>query len=928
MLGPLEVGDQGTAVDLGPPRTRVICGLLLVRPGALMAIDRFVDELWPRLPPPDARALVRGYVSRLRLALRGAPSGAGRVVTRKPGYLLRVEDQELDLHVFEQLVRQARTAHEAGEPRRAVELYRAAHALWRGEPFADVPPTASIDTARTWLTEQRLATREEWFNAALATGGTAEVITDLTRYVTAHPLRERPAGQLMLALYRDGRQAEALEQYHRIARVLDEEVGVAPGAELSRLHQQILDADPALAAPVAPVDIARTRTPHQLPRDLPTFVDRDRELADLAARFAADTGGAAPVVVLHGAPGVGKSALATRAAHHVAPRFPDGQLHVNLRGATPGVRPLSAIEALHQLLRALGGAGPDVPGDPDEAAALLRTVVARRRLLIVLDNAATAAQVRPLLPGCAVLITSRTRLGTLEGAAFHEVGPLRPAAATAMLDGLLADARPAAEPEATRQLATLCGQLPLALQVAAARLTARPRWAVSDLVHRLADERDRLTELASGDIALRGSLAVSHTALHDSADPTDRHAARALCLFGLLPVTDLELHLAAAALDTSPPAADRIIERLLNAHLIEETAPGRFQLHDLTRLFATELGTGTIPLAEQHTALVRLLNHYLATTCLANTLVYAHRAHYPAPDASAPPAPLATHDEALRWLDEQRHNMIAVVRQAWPGPPEAARLGVSLALVLHWYLLSGATDPRDTIAFQEEAVTAAERLGDRRAQAFAHGNLAGQLRHTSQLDRAFDHRSAELAICREIGDRFGEQRALGNLGHTRLVQHRPAEAIDYLQQQLDLAREIDAPIGQAFALVNLGTAHHQLGRSADAIAMIETGHAWYTEIGDHYRQCDVHEVLARIHIDLGHHDRAIELMTRGLGLARRIGYRFGEIWALTTLARAHRLHGNINKARYYADQAVSGSDTFQGTQARVDALAEYARMRP
>lgn len=942
VLGSLEVLDQRVVVDLGPPRIRLICGILLVRPGDLVSIDRLVDELWPENPPPIARALIRDYVSRLRRALRSGPSGEDPVLTRKPGYLLRVDDQELDLHRFEWLIAEARAAVQAGQPGHGEELYRQALGLWRGDPFADVPHTACIATAVTWLAEQQLTTREEWFDAALAAGHAANVVTKLTEFVSAHPLRERPTGQLMLALYRCGRQAEALEQYQRMRRALAEDVGVDPGAELLRLHQRILNADPTLHCAAEPSEIVEVsdaatvtgtkvlvaRTPRQLPRKLPTFVGRDRELGVLTARLAADHTGVGPVMVLHGGPGVGKSALADHAAHLTAFCFPDGQLHVNLRGATPGVKALSAAEALQQLLHALGITGTDIPAGTDEAAGLLRSVAAGQRMLIVLDNAATAAQVRPLLPGCAVLVTSRARLAVLEGVTHVHVAPLSPDMAYAMLEGLISDARTAKDPVATRRLAELCDHLPLGLHVAAARLNARPSWAVRDLVDRLTDERQRLAELTVGDIALRSSLAVSHTALHDSHNSTDQSAARAFRLFGLLPITNLDVGLAAAVLGVLPAEADRIVERLLDAHLVEEPVPGRFHMHDLTRLFAHDLAVDTVTPAEQQCAFIRLLSHYLATTCRANTVVYPHRAHHPAPEVTTPPTLLASPEEALVWLDEHHHDMLAIAQHAWLGSSEHARLGIALALALHWYLLSGASDLSGTIGLLDGVVTAAERLGDRRSLAYAHGNLAGNLRHIGQLDKARAHGSAELAICREIGDRFGEQRALGNLGHTYLDQHRPDQAIFYLQQQLDLARDIDAPLGQAFALVNLGKAHHQLGRSDEAIELIETGLAWYEKTGDHYRQCDVLEVLARIHIDLAQCDQAIALMVRGLDQARHIAYRFGEIWAVTILAQAHRLAGNTDKARCYAEQAVDASAGLDGTQARADALTEYARLHP
>lgn len=908
VLGDVEAWVDGRRVDLGHARQRCVLVALLVDVGRAVSTEVLAERVWGGRLPAQAGRLLASYVSRLRRALAGV-DGVG-IERRLAGYVLTAGSESVDLHGFRRLVGEARSADGDTD---AASLFAQALGLWRGDAF-DGLDTPWVNAMRVTLNQERVAAELDRNDVELRLGHHHELLAGVSALAAADPLDERCAGQLMTVLYRCGRQAEALECYQQVRTRLADQLGIDPGPALQQLHHRILTADPSLTT-AAEV----TRTPHQLPRDLATLVGRDRELAFIAGLLDTDA-----VVVVHGAPGVGKSALAVRAAHVATPRFPDGQLHVNLCGATPGIAPLSSAEALRRLLRGLGIA--DSPSDVDEAAALFRTVVARRRLLVVLDNAATAAQVRPLLSGCAVLVTSRARLAALEGATHLPVGPLSPGAAYAMLDGLISDIRPAGEPDATRRLAALCDHLPLGLHVAAARLNARPSWAVRDLVDRLADERNRLTELAAGDVALRGSLAVSHAALHDSDNPTDRLAARALCLFGLLPVTDVDLDLAAAVLDTSPAEADRIVERLLDAHLVEETAAGRFRMHDLTRLFANELATGTIPPVAQRAAFTGLLSHFLATTGKANTLVYPHRAHHPTPAVATPAKSLASHEDALRWLDAQCHNMIAVIQLAWRGPAEHARLGVGLALALHWYLYSGANDLPDTIGFLEDVVAAAQRLGDRRSLAYAHGNLAGSLRHIGELDRACAHSSAELAICREIGDRFGEQRALGNLGYTHLADHHPEQAIGFLQQQLDLARDIDAPLGQAFALVNLGKAHHQLGRSEEAIPLIETGLAWYERTGDRYRQCDAHEVLARIHIDLGHFAEAVELMTRGLDQARHIGYRFGEIWALTTLAQAHRLSGEVDKARDYAEQAVKASANLDGTQARTDALSEYAQL--
>ncbi|GAB3832468.1 hypothetical protein GCM10027610_024670 [Dactylosporangium cerinum] len=437
-----------------------------------------------------------------------------------------------------------------------------------GEALEGIPLTTDrlAATARRFE-DRRLTAVEHLIDARIESGRHAETIGELQTWIATHPLRERLWEQLMLAMYRDGRQADALAAYQRLRERLIEDVGVEPSPSVRALQSRILAADPALATPHRdapdPVSLSAGHKPRQLPLDVATFVGRDDELT--RARPLLDPQGdyrPQPVLVIHGAPGVGKAAFAVRLANLSSASFPDGQLYVNLHGATPGVAPVPASEALGRWLRTLGIAATDLPHDVEERAALFRSLVADRRMLILLDNAATADSVRPLLPGSpgtAVVITSRAGLAILDGSLDMHLGPLSPQASRAMLDKLIGPARTTREPEATQRLAALCDFLPLALHLAAARLKARPSWTVSHLVSRLLDERHRLVELATGDVGVRCSLSVGCTALRDSADPDDRAAAQAFCLLGALRVTHFHLELGEhrEALQVLPDSLDR-----------------------------------------------------------------------------------------------------------------------------------------------------------------------------------------------------------------------------------------------------------------------------------------------------------------------------------------------------------------------------------
>ncbi|MEQ4299856.1 BTAD domain-containing putative transcriptional regulator [Plantactinospora sp. B6F1] len=931
LLGPLRVSTAADdEIPIGRPKLRLLLALLLVRANTSVSADSLVNDLWGADLPESASSNLRTYVWSLRRLLTQADPATALISTDSRGYMIRVSPECLDVLTFGRLIADGADARRLGDLKLVVRRLEQALGLWRGAAFEGIPHTSGLLVATAQrLEEQRLAAVEELFDARLGLGRHTEAIAELQGWIVQHPLRERLWEQLMLALYRDGRQADALAAYQRLRRRLVEEIGVEPSQPLRTLQGRILRSDPTLAPSGGVATVASLRdglTPRQLPLDVSTFVGRAGELAMLGGMLDPGDGtGHGPVVIIHGPPGVGKSALAVHAVDLWSRCFPDGQLYVNLRGATPGVEPLCPGEGLGRFLRALGVPAAEVPHDIEEAAALYRTLVAARRMVVLLDNAATAGQVRPLLPGTsrtAVLVTSRAGLTALEGATHVGLGPLDPDASRAMLERLIGDARTAADPPATARLVELCDRMPLGLHVAASRLKTRPAWTVRDLVDRLTDEQHRLTELASGDLAVRSSLGVSYAALRRSDDTGDRAAARTLCLIGLVAVTDIDSHMAAALLDTTPAEADRVIERLLDAHLVETVESDRYQVHDLVRLFARELAASTVPEGEATAVISRLLGYYLATARDATRLLYSNRTQYPVPDVSVMPKPFTAPDEAHRWLEAERVNLLAAARQSWHGPDEHVRLGIGLALALHWFFCVEGY-PRDMIELDEQAIGMARKVGDRRSEAYANGSIGGAFMMVGRPEKAEAHIAAELSICRKLGDRFGEQRALGNLALTYLLQDRPEEAVVHLEQQSTVAHQIGAVVGEVYALKSLGRAYHQLGRHDEAIRFVEKALAWYDEIGDDYAAAGALQRLGLIHIDLGRLDHAADLLTRAVERARRIRHRPGEAQALIALARASRLLGATDRAASYAEEAIAIADELGLTWVRTMASTEH-----
>jgi DNA-binding SARP family transcriptional activator len=680
LLGSLVVRCDGALIGVPRGNQRAVLAALLLDAGRVVPVDDLARLLWGQQPPASARVTVQNYVKRLRQAL--GEGGRDRVRTHPGGYSISVGDAELDVSRFWELADSARVAVKDGSWDEAAERARAALSLWRGEPLTGVQSEALAAREVPRLIELHLQALEAWLDAELHLGCHAQAVPGLQRLVREHPLREHPHALLMLALYRCERQAEALAVYQDARRVLVGELGVEPGAELRELHQRILVADPALAPPGAPPEAPAPEagpavpaglaplTPRQLPGMAAHFTGRVSELAALDAMLRAagdEEPGTVVITTICGAAGVGKTALAVRWSHRVADQFPDGQLYVNLRGFDPSGTPAETGEVIRGFLEALGVAAERIPPGLATQAGLYRSLLAGRKLLIVLDNARCEQQVRPLLPagpGCLVLLTSRsalTGLAAAEGARLLSLRVLDPAEARQMLAARLGCQHAEADP-AVAEIARLCAYLPLALSVAAARAAARPGFPLAALATELRAGRSRLDALDSGDpeVSVRGVFSWSQEWLSDPG-------RRMFRLLGVHPGPDISVAAAASLAGADRAEASRSLAELTRAHLLAEHRPGRYAFHDLLRAYAAEQVTAGGIDGERREAIGRVLDHYRHTANAANRLLQ------PAGDALAtitPPRPgvtperLAGSAEARAWLHAERRVLLALLALA------------------------------------------------------------------------------------------------------------------------------------------------------------------------------------------------------------------------------------------------------------------------
>src|SRR5580693_5876043 len=821
LLGPLEIrtGEDDWR-GIGAPKWRAVLAALLINAGQIVPADALINEVWGDTPPAKAGNLISIYVLRLRRLLGYTDSTI--LATRAPGYLLRLRPGDTDAQVFEALVREGRRAYAAGDPERAAAQLAEALALWHGSPLADVPPTPLIETEAERLADLRLDAAELRITAELACGSHAQVIPELRRLLADHALRENLWLLLMRALDGAGRHAEALEAYGQARSVLAEELGVDPGAELRKCYAELLakdneltkdagDAPGSISAgtvtagsrPPAPVVEARVSrpvpAPAQLPADVADFTGREdqvKHLCDLLVGGGVDADpGAVRIALVAGSGGLGKTSLAVHAAHRVSGSFPDGQLYVDLLGATP--QPLPPADVLARFLRDLGVDGRDIPADDDERAARYRTLLAGRRLLVVLDNARDAAQVRPLLPGTAssaVLITTRSRMPDLASTRLVDLNVLADDEALILFTRVVGDERASAEPEATAELLLACAGLPLAIRICAARLNTRSGWTIGAMASRLRDEHRRLDELKVGDMAVRASFQVSFASLRADVQPDAVAPADAFRLLGLWQGPSISSAAAAALFGTPEHLSGDALETLVDTHLLESTSPDRYKFHDLLRVYSSERAVADLSAQARDAAVGRLLHWYMRTSDAAGTAVAPHGYNIPLEPLGDDPPPLnfTGVDDALSWYDSERVNLVAATRQAsFVGLHEVAwRLPAPLFQIFetrgNWV---------DLVTTHRTALGSARHVGNRKGEAWVLTNLGYALGMSGDSEGIGCLEQA-VAISREVGDRSGESRAANNLAEVYTRLGRSEEAIDLLRRGLELSRAAGRRFGE------------------------------------------------------------------------------------------------------------------------------------
>ncbi|MFG3408713.1 BTAD domain-containing putative transcriptional regulator [Streptomyces sp. NPDC048142] len=917
ILGPVEALAPGSDAPGLAPRHRAVLAYLLLHAGVAISTDRLIDAMWGPLPPDSARAQIQTTIAAIRRMLRAFEADR-MLATRPAGYVITPEPGQLDLEEFTSLTAKARAVSD--DPEDTVDRIRAALALWRGEPLADIT-APYVQSARARLNGQRLTAVERLAELELARGRHDDLIDELSLHVAANPLRERISCQLMLALYRAGRQTDALHVARTFRETLAEQQGLDPGHAFGKLEQDILRDAPDLRPP----DTAPTRPPgiNFLPYDVPDFTGREDELDGLIRLWSGNSGGVVTISAIDGMAGVGKTTLAVHAGHRLAGHFPDGQLFIDLQAHTAGQTPLDAGTALEVLLGQLGVPAPHIPATVADRAALWRSELSGRRVLAVLDNALGADQIRPLLPGASralILITSRRRLTDLDGAHAMSLDVLPAADAVELFTAIVGE-RAAAEPLAVLDVLQLCGFLPLAVRISAARLRHRPRWTVAHLAGRLRDQRRRLAELATSERGVAAAFTLSYQQLTSDQQ-------RMFRLLGLQPGRDISPEAAAALADLSPEQAETLLEDLLDAHVLTQHQFGRYTFHDLLREHALATAAAHEPPDARREALGRLFHHYLHTASTAVDHLYPEgknrRPRIPTPDN--PASPPQGEAEAITWLDSERANLMATGQYAaehdWL--PHTGQL----AATLHRYLL-GHAHQADALTLHGLALRAGRRSGDAAAEAHTLLDL-GEVHFWwhGAYEQAAEHYRQALGLARGIADPGAEARAWHNLGTLSTRRREYDRARDHYTQSLVLFRELGDRSGEARCMAGLGVIHERQGRYEDAHEHHRQALHVHHETGSRIGETVVLNNIGLLYQRQGRYDEARQHHRRALELSRRFDFPGDEAESLNALAEAARSMGDLARAAAEHDTALTLAREFsyRPEQARAhDGLARVHR---
>lgn len=922
VLGPLEVRHAGVALPLGGPRQRAVLATLLLRANQVVTAQYLAEAVW-EAPPARPESNIRTYVAGIRRRLRCAGEADSRLITEAGGYLLRVFPGELDLEAFRRLTDQARRAHAAADFARVAKHCQEALRLWRGKPLEGLPLGPHLMAELVRLEERRFTAVEQQAEARLALGDNDGVIGELRRLVVQHPLRESLWAWLMLALYGSGRAAEALQAFQDVRKVLRDELGTEPGDELHDLHQRILRRD--VAASPRDQGTEQIAVPRQLPSDVPGFAGRATELSRLDAVLAAagEQPTAVAVCAVSGTAGVGKTTLAVHWAHRVAYRFPDGQLYADLRGFDPAGSPVEPAVTLGFFLEALGVPPKRLPAHLDGKVSLYRSLLAGKRVMVVLDNARDAAQVRPLLPGspgCLVVVTSRTDLSALvasAGADQISLETLTDDEARGVLTRRIGSDRVRSEPDAVDEIITRCAGLPLALAVVAARAVAYPGRPLAMLAADLRETAGSL-DMFEGLDAVTDVRAVLSWSYRTLSTP----AALLFRLLGLPAGPDITVPAAASLVGAAPTQARRLLRELTGAHLIGEHRPGRYAMHDLLRAYAAELAATIDTDAVRRTAVQRVVDHYLHTAHAADRLLEPHRD--PLLLASVPPdvvrTDIADVQQAMSWFRDERRCLLAAAEQAADLGAYRHAYALPWALVTfldrqgHWH---------DLLSTQQTALSAARRLADRDAEARAHRFIGNALCRLGRDAAATDHFQRALTLYVERGDLVGQARTHRALCWSAGQRGRDAEALHHSTCALELFRAAGHGSGEATALNAVGWYHAMLGDHRLALAHCEQALELHRQLGSRDGEASTLDSIGFIHYHLGDHQQAIYRYEQALAIHRELGDRNGELEALTHLGDAHHAADDQPAARVAWQQALEVLDRIT----HVDAAYIRAKLR-